>query len=80
MLGLVIILPQLAIGFAQVRTASPGEQAGGGYAMQPLPALKDGGFYRLLTLALQHYPIASCEERYLTCVNAEGSVNADRNH
>jgi len=46
-----------------MQTATPGEQAGGGYAVQPLPALKDGGFYRLIALALQYYPIASCKEK-----------------
>lgn len=77
MLGLVTILPQLATGFAQVQTATPGEQAGRGYAMQPLPTLKDGGFYRL---ALQRYPTASYKQRYLAYMNAQASINADRNH
>lgn len=80
MLGVINILPQLATVFAQVQTTTPGEQAHGGYAMQPLPTLKDGGFYRLLVLALQHYPAASCKQRYLTYMNAQASINADRNH
>lgn len=79
-LRLVNILVRLATVLAQVQSGSPGEQAGGEYALLPLPTLKDGGLYRLLALALQHYQIASCKQRYLLCMNAQASINADRNH
>lgn len=78
-LGLVSILPRLATASAELQAATPGEQAGGAYAVQPLPTLKGGGFYRLLALALEHYPTASCKQRYLMYTNAQGSINAGRN-